>query len=386
MRQRYCNKEIAEAKNVRFEKKMYRLLRTWVKNNPDKALLQFDQSLDEYLANNALRDYFLCTETPLRKLLLNRFVADHLGRTITKVYFDQVTGDPVFSPSEQRLYNLARRMSCEKMHIPFRSIHPLKQTEAGDNADIETYPLESEVRYNSGNHFTSRPANAHVFDENSKQSLAKSEGNLQVMFQRGFLVDRLQDIKHLTASIAHTNETSLQFFVICSRHSIKEGHFGTSLVIMDPKKPDFPQRVLICDTLLKELPQHPRWWNHFIAEYTHVFGDGVAEIIEDISHPLQKVNVKGDDPYNHDWDCPYYALSMTLALADLTKTNPELMAKESTIAIHDAMKTFMRDYYGSNKQIKDRAGIKKANKLKRWNSGRLVFKTFTHEIGSSMHT
>ncbi|MDN3550184.1 hypothetical protein [Mucilaginibacter aquaedulcis] len=374
MKQRFCSKEITEAKNIRFENKMFKFLLRWVKANPEKALLQFDQSLDEYLANNALRDYFLSIDAPLQQLLKNRFVADHLGRSAKNVYFDEVTGDPAFAPTEQRLYNLARRMSCETMHIPFRSIHPDKQTESGDNAAVDSYPCESEIRYNSGNHFTSRPANAHVFDENSKRGLTQSERNLHVLFQRGFLEDRLHDVKNVTKSIAYANETSLQFFVICSRHSLKEGHFGTSLVIMNPKNPDFPHRILICDTLLKELPHHPRWWNHFIAEYTNVFGGGIAEIIEDISHPLQKVNIKGDDPYRHDWDCPYYASSMTFALADLVKTNPDLLAKESSSVIHDAMKNFMPDYYAPNKQIKDRAAIKKANKLKRWNSGKLVIK------------
>lgn len=272
-------------------------------------------------------------------------------------------------------------MESERMHVPFRSVHPNKQTEAGDTADISTYPVDSEeIRYNSGNHFTSRPANGNVFAENSKRCTAKSGGNLHVLFKGGYLEERLQDIKEYTAGLHHDGETQLQFFVIYSRHSAKEGHFGTSLVVMDPASPDFPLRVLVCDTLLKELPQHPRWWHHFIAEYSHVFGDAIAEIVEDLSHPLQKVNIKGDDPYHHDWDCPYYAASMADALADLVRNNTELILQGTTADIYNAMKDAMPDYYHQNLEIKDRAAIKQINRLKRWESGRDVIKGMVLEI------
>ncbi len=368
-------KEIAEAANRCFEREVYRFLRAWVHEHGDKTLLQFDQPLDEYLANDALRDFFLNTQRPIEQLLKNRFIACHLGRRVKRVYFDPVNGDPMLAPTEQRIYNLARRMDSERLHIPFRSVHPNKQTEAGDTADISNYPPDSEeIRYNSGNHFASRPANGNVFDENSRHCMAKSADNLHVLFKRGFLEDRLHELKALTAEMHEAGEQRPQFFVIYSRHSPAEGHFGVSLVIIDPAHPDFPQRVMVCDTLLKELPLHPRWWNHFIAEYSHVFGDAIAEIVEDLSHPLQKVNIKGDDPYRHDWDCPYYAASMADALACLVKNNPELMLNGSLADVHQAMKALMPDYYQWNQQIKDRPGIQLANRLKRWNSGRELIK------------
>jgi hypothetical protein len=143
---------------------------------------------------------------------------------------------------------------------------------------------------------------------------------------------------------------------------------------MDPINPDFPKRVLIGDTLLKELPHHPRWWNFFVKEYTNVFGDAIIEIMEDLSHPLQKVNIKGDEPYRHDWDCPYYVASMTHALTDLVKSNFGLVLHGSTSEIHQGMKAFMPDYYGTDRLIKDRPNIIFANREKRWNSGNLVLK------------
>jgi hypothetical protein len=381
MKQRTCTKEIAEAANSSFEGEVYHFLRTWVQNHEDKTLLQFDQPLDEYLANDALRDFFLNTSHPIQQLLKNRSIACHLGRRVRSVYFDPISGDPLLASTEQRIYNLARRMDSEQMHVPFRSVHPNKQTEAGDTAEISTYPTESgEIRYNSGNHFTSRPANGNVFDENSKRCTAKSAGNLHVLFKRGFLEDRLQDVKALTAAMHEAGETQPQFFVIFSRHSLIEGHFGTSLVIMDSANPDFPRRVLVCDTLLKDLPHHPRWWHHFIAEYSNVFGDAIAEIVEDLSHPLQKVNIKGDNPYRHDWDCPYYATSMADALADLVKNNPDLLLNESVHEIHNAMKAIMQDYYQPDHEIKTRPAIQQANRLKRWKSGREVIKELVSEI------
>jgi hypothetical protein len=140
---------------------------------------------------------------------------------------------------------------------------------------------------------------------------------------------------------------------------------------MDPANADFPQRVLICDTLLKELPHHPRWWNNFMTEYTNVFGEAIVELIEDLSHPLQKVNILGDDPYLHDWDCPYYAASMADALADMVLNQRQLLLNGSTAEIHKAMKTAMPDYY-IDQQVKDRPGIRLANRVKRWESGRRV--------------
>jgi hypothetical protein len=273
-------------------------------------------------------------------------------------------------------------MDSERMHVPFRSVHPNKQTEAGDIADISTYPVESEeIRYNSGNHFASRPANNNVFDENSKRCTAQTEGDLYVLFKRGFLEDRLLDVKEHAAALHHAGISQLQFFVIYSRHSLKEGHFGVSLVIMDTANPDFPKRVMVCDTLLKDLPQHPRWWNHFIAEYSNVFGDAIAEIIEDLSHPLQKVNVKGDYPYRHDWDCPYYAASMADALAALVKTDPELLLSGCINDIHNAMRDYMPDYYQHDREIKNRYDIQTANRLKRWKSGHEAIKDLIIETG-----
>ncbi len=379
----YCTytKEIAEAVNNRFEGEVQKFLRTWVQNHEDETLLRFDQSLDEYLANDALRDFFLNTRHPIQQLLKNRAIACHLGRRVRSVYFDPITGDPLLAPTEERIYNLARRMDSERMHVPFRSVHPNKQTEAGDTADIRSYPEGSEeLRYNSGNHFSSRPANGNVFDEHSRGCMAKSAGNLHVLFKRGFLEDRLHDIKMLTAEMHEAGETQLQFFVIYSRHSPEEGHFGTSLVIMDPATPDFPKRVMVCDTLLKDLPHHPRWWLHFIAEYSHVFGDAIAEIVEDLSHPLQKVNIKGDNPYRHDWDCPYYATSMADALADLVKGNPELLLNGSASDVHDAMKAIMQDYYHPDREIKTRADIQQINRVKRWKSGRELIKDLVVEV------
>ena len=377
----HFTKELAETANGIFTQKLCDFLRLWVHNHEDKTLLRFDQTLDEYLENDALRDFFLNTQHPIQKLLKNNFIACHLGRRVKAVYFDPITGDPLLALHEQRIYNLARRMDSERMHVPFRSVHPNKQTEAGDTADISTYPSAcEEVRYNSGNHFTSRPANGNVFNEHSKSCIAKGEGALHVVFKRGFLEERLLEIKTLATEMHNEGETQLQFFVVCSRHSPQEGHFGTSLVVMNPVNPDFPQRVMVCDTLLKELPHHPRWWNCFIAEYAHVFGDAVTEIIEDLSHPLQKVNIKGDDPYRHDWDCPYYATSMADALSDLVHTNPDLLLNGSTNDIHNAMKDVMVDYYLPGHEIKDRAGIQQANRLKRWTSGRELIKDLVMEI------
>jgi len=83
------------------------------------------------------------------------------------------------------------------------------------------------------------------------------------------------------------------------------------------------------------------------------------------------VNVKGDDPYRHDWDCPYYVASMTGGLADLVKYLPELLLTGNVADIHGAMKRMIPDYYQTDGTIKDRLNIKEANPLKRWHSGRL---------------
>ncbi|MET1057686.1 MAG: hypothetical protein ABWY16_20390 [Pedobacter sp.] len=384
MEPKICIKHVAEAANRRFEREIQRFLRSWIQFNGDLTLLRFDQTLEQYLENDALRDFFLHTAHPIQAILENKCIARHLGRRVEVVHFDPLSGDPLLSRTEQRIYNLARRMDSEQMHIPFRSVQPNKQTPAGDTADINTYPAGSEeIRYNSGNHFTSRSANGNVVDQHSKRCTAKSEGNLHVVFKRGFLEDRLKEVRELTAVLGEAGETQVQIFVICSRHSPQEGHFGVSLLVMDPSRPDFPCRVMVCDTLLKELPQHPRWWNHFITEYTQVFGEAIIEIVEDLSHPLQKVNVKGDEPYRHDWNCPYYAAAMAEALADLVKVSPELILNGNIAEIHNAMKTFMPDYYLQDNELKDRTGIQTINRLKRWMSGRNLIKQLVAE-GSRM--
>jgi hypothetical protein len=381
MEQSACTKDVAEAANHSFEKEMSEFLRAWVRDHGDQTLLQFDQTLEEYLENDALRDFFVNIQHPITHLLKYDFIACHLGRGIENVYFDAVNGDPLFARAEQRIYNLGRRLDSERMHVPFRTVQPDKQTEMGDTADISTYPLHSEeIRYNSGNHFISSPANGNVFDENRKRCISKAEGSLHIIFRRGFLEDRLQEVKETSSALFYLGEHQLQFFVIYSRHSPEEGHFGVSLVIMDPAKPEFPKRVLVCDTLLKELPHHPRWWHHFIAEYSNVFGDAIVEIIDDLSHPLQKVNIKGDEPYRHDWDCPYYAVSMAEALADLVKSKPELLLNGCSSDIHYAMKEAMPDYYEPHFEIKSRVAIRQANQVKRWESGRILIWDLLAEI------
>lgn len=363
-------KERAVSANNHFENHLYLFLKAWARSADE-----------DYLATVALRDFFLLTAYPLQALLAQALIAGHLCRSACDVYFDPVTGDPMLACAEQRIYNLARRVDDERQHVPFRSVQPNKQTEEGDIADISTYPLDSAaIRYNSGNHFSSRPANGNVFEEHSRHSSAKTNNHLFVLFRRGFLTDRLHDVKAITAAMRESGETQPQFFVICSRHAAQEGHFGASMVIMDPANPDFPKRVLICDTLLKELPQHPRWWHFFVAEYSQVFGEAVAELLEDISHPLQKVNIKGDEPYRHDWDCPYYVASMTDALAELAITNSALLIKGSAAEIHQAMKSLMPDYYHKDALIKDRANIQSVNREKRWNSGCNLMSEMLSEI------
>ncbi|QEC74716.1 bromodomain-containing protein [Mucilaginibacter ginsenosidivorax] len=381
MEQRIFTLEQAEIANFQFDLQVRNFLLGWIRENDDCMSLRFDQSIAEYLANNALRDFFLNTRQPVVRLLKNRAVAGHLGRTAEHVYFDPVTGDPLFASSEQRFYNLARRLNSEQIHIPFRSVHPGKQTETGDTADINSYPTGSEqIRYNSGNHFSSRPANGNVLEENGRRCMAKSKDNLHILFKRGFLEERLNDIKTLAADLHQNGKRNLQFFVICSRHSPREGHFGASLVIMDPAIPEFPKRVMVCDTLMKELPHRPGWWNHFIQEYTNVFGDAIAELIEDVSHPLQKINNRGDEPFRHDWDCPYYVASMAEALAELVTNCPGLLLNGSAWEIHGAMKKIMPDYYLATQEIKDRITIQQINRLKRWNSGREVIRHWVTEI------
>ncbi len=378
-----CAEAKALAANLGFEQEMHQFLRTWVQQEEDKTLLRFERPLLEYLAEDALRDFFLNTPHPLQQLIKVPQIAAHLGRGINEVYFDVESGDPLLSPTERRIYNLARRMDSELMHVPFRFIQPNKQTETGDDADITTYPVDSEeLRYNSGNHFTSRSANNIVFDELSKRCKAKTAEQLTIFFEYGFLEDRLQDVKAITAAMHNAGETQLQYFVIYSRHSPQEGHFGVSLVVMDPAQPDFPVRVLVCDTLLKQLPHHPRWWHHFVAEYSNVFGDAIAEIIEDLSHPLQKVNIKGDNPYRHDWDCPYYAASMAGALADLVKANSAFLLNGQLAEIHLAMKSLMPDYYHANLELKTRAEIQQVNRLKRWQSGSNMINSLADEVNA----
>ena len=380
------SKEDAMAENDRFDKVVIAFLLSWVNELPGHTVLQFGQPLAVYAANDILQDFFLTKQHAFVQLLTSPSIVSHLSRPAEKVYFDLESGEPLMSLTEQRIYNLSRRLESETMHIPFRSIHPKKQTELGDIAPVSTYSASSEeLRYNSGNYFASRPANALVFDENSKRCVAKEITDLHILFKRGYMEDRLQEVKTLTTEIGENGESQLQFFVICSRHSVKEGHYGVSLLIMDPGAPDIPVRIIICDTILKDLPHHPRWWNHFIAEYKHVFGDEVTELLEDLSHPLQKVNITGDIPYRHDWDCPYYAASMADALADLVKYQKELLLSGSVSEIHDAMKEQMPDYYHPDRQIKDRHEIRAANRLKRWNSGKYAIEELLGNIRYIRH-
>ena len=360
----------ANERNMAFESEVSSFLSAWmIRQNKPEILTSHSQSRS-YLGYGALRDFFSISGNPMGELLDVDSIFNHLNRAEHLVYFDPISSDPLFSRAEQRIYNLARRLDKAEINIPFRSVQVNKQTEFGDIAEICTYPSDSEeLRYNSGNHFASRPANGNVFVQNSEHCKLKSDRNLHILYKIGFLEDRLQEIRSFNHTSDNKGHNQPVFFVICSRHSINEGHFGTSLVVMDPHLPEIPRRILVCDTLLKQLPHHPRWWHHFLSAYSNVFGYAVNEFIEDLSHPLQKVNVKGDDPFRHDWDCPYYAAALANALSELVITNPELLLYGSTSEVHQSMCQFMPEYYYSTGEIKPRSEIQISNRKKRWNSG-----------------
>ncbi len=92
-------KEFAEAANSLFEYEIYKFLKRWTRYHPDKTLLRFNRPLDEYLAQDALIDFFLHSKKPLLKLLNTRAIANHLGRAADVVYFDPITSDPLLAPT-----------------------------------------------------------------------------------------------------------------------------------------------------------------------------------------------------------------------------------------------------------------------------------------------
>jgi hypothetical protein len=72
MEPKICIKHVAEAANRRFEREIQRFLRSWIQFNGDLTLLRFDQTLEQYLENDALRDFFLHTAHPIQAILENK--------------------------------------------------------------------------------------------------------------------------------------------------------------------------------------------------------------------------------------------------------------------------------------------------------------------------
>ena len=372
MQKQRSKKYQATTANNGFDIAVKHFLRKWIESN---ALAADTDSLEDFINNGALREFFKRTDEPFQALLTDKTIARHLCRTHHEVYFDPETKEPLLSPYETRIYNLAAHR--QDFGIPYRFIPLSRQGNHGDRAQEHELPENKQDRdMDIGDLFATRRADVRVIDTMHRELqhvITARHKNVHVT-KDIFMEDGLKGAVAITQIMHDAGQKKPQFFVLQHRYAMEpvgERHFGAALLIMDPENPKKPKRIIFFDTFAL-----PGWLKEFGERVERVFDSEIREKIEIGSHLLQEDN-KGSDPTKFDVNCSFYTRSIARALITLAQDHPHLLFSAPVDKIHEAMKSKMHDYYLPNNEQKPREEIQVTNLHKRWNIGRSVLLKLT---------
>lgn len=378
LRKRAYSLEQARQQNTQFDEQVKAFLRDWLrKGSPEGADMEIHlQAIEEFINGGALREYFKRHENPFQKLLANRLIAKHLYRRHHQVYFDPTTHEPELSQFESRIYNLSAHR--QHLQIPYRFIPISRQGSNGDRATKEELAPELQGKDNDiGDYFATRRADETVVKTmHSHLKKVVKGGHKHIHFiDTHYMPDALKAVAEGVQTALSLGKHQPQFFVLQSRYRPEgmDRHFGAALLIMDPKYPNNPKRIIFCDTV-----NLPGWRPLFGDMIRDVFGAEAEQIIEVASHPLQGLN-REPNIAAHDINCSFYTHAMAYALLRLAQKQPQLLLKGTIEKIQGAMKGSMQDYYERSGSEKASDVIRRTNLHKRWNIGhsmllRLPFK------------
>ena len=364
--------EQAEVANEAFDLAVKQFLREWMEQGT-VSTTHIDESGDaeEFIEHGALRSFFKHRDDAFERLLEQPPIARHLLRPITEVYFQGDAYEPLLARFEKRIYNVAAHR--ENLEVPFRYSPISRQGTHGDTIPL-TDATDEHYREDIGVYFGTRRTDNTALSILAHQlrweAVAPSELPIHVVTE-GYMRDSLQRVRTMTEQLGEQGDTQFHCFVIQRRHAADDRHLGTALLVMDPQRPDLPQRIIFCDTLR---PDHqPPWWDKFKDKIDAVFPQPAGEApasdkLEDGGVKLQRLH-DGVPVRHQDIDCAFYTSSMCRALIQLVKADPNLILSGPIEKVVSQMTARMPEYYEQPDQPKEPTTVRMVNVVRRWNTG-----------------
>ena len=363
----------AQLANAAFDNVVRQFLRHWLDAGTVSGLhAETKQDVNDFIETGALRSFFKHHDDALERLLTDESMAAHLLRPAGEVFFEPDAYEPLLSRFERRIYNLAAHR--EHREVPFRYCPPSRQGDFGDTPDQSQLPSEV-IREDIGTYFGTRRSDITALnilvDQLRRETLRPASWPVIVVTE-GYMTESLQRVRSLTEEAADNGDGQLHCFVIQRRHAHDDRHLGAALLVMDPARPDLPQRVIFCDTLNPN--GTPPWWNKFKGKVNAAFPqpDGqppASDRLEDGGVNLQRLH-DGVPVRHQDIDCAFYSASMCRALIQLAQQLPDLIQHGSINDIVSEMTARMPEYFDAPNQPKDPVLVREVNVIRRWNTGR----------------
>ncbi len=371
------SQEQAEQANQAFDDAVRQYLHDWIENStvhdteksPDS-----EHDAEEFIEHGALRTFFKHYDDALEMLLERNEIARHLLRPGNEVFFEPDAYEPLLAKFERRIYNLAAHR--EHLEISFRYSPTSRQGTYGDSVGLADMP-PGEAKEDIGLYFGTRrsdPTALNILGDQLRREASRSTALPLHVITEGYMEESLRDIKQATEHLRDAGDERLHCFVVQRRHAVDDRHLGAALLLMNPGRPDEPQRIIFCDTLNPD--GRPPWWNKFKRYVDTVFprpeGDTpVSERVEDGGVKLQRLH-DGVPIRHQDIDCAFYTASIAHALIRMALQSPELILHGSIDAVVGQMTGWMPEYFEQANASKAPEVVRQVNVLRRWETGRQV--------------
>jgi hypothetical protein len=350
------------ADRARFERTISRFLKAVSKYSlsPKSTFNLLPQSSPLTLA-----EFFETTPRPLAVLMRISGLKRYLCRPLSEVEFTDKSYTPIFSQSEQRIYNLA---AAQNEFVPYR--YSRKITASGDSIPPEP------GKENIGHYFGTRRCDNSVTDILMGMLEAEAENQnsilpVHVMNRFGKTIPEC-----LRYATQHTKATAQnpQCYIIQRRHGLGgDGlHFGTLLAILSGNENRAPLRLIFFDTIRLASGCSP-WEQGFKDEIDGVFqssivGSRVSEMAEDGGVNLWRPR-DNTEMRDRDIDCSFYTFVMARALIQIACTEPDLLLNGSVDQIRTVMTGLMPEYFVSANNQKSPDKVREAGIVFRWQMG-----------------
>lgn len=370
----HYSREQADQANRAFDDSVRHYLRHWIEQGTASGVdrsHECESDTEDFIEHGALRSFFKHHDDALERLLEQDTIARHLLRPCTEVYFQPDAYEPLLARFEKRIYNLAAHR--EHLEVSFRYSPTSRQGTHGDSIGLDDLP-PGEGKEDIGLYFGTRRSDETALNLLARQLRREalfSTGLPIHVVTEGFMEDSLRSIRTTTEQLRETGDQQLHCFVVQRRHAADDRHLGAALLLMNPERPDQPQRVIFCDTLNPN--GQPPWWDKFKRYVDVVFpqpagSPAVSGRLEDGGVNLQRLH-DGVPVRHQDIDCAFYTASIARALIQIARLSPELILDGSIDALVHEMTQRIPEYFAQPNVPQAPALVREVNIIRRWQTG-----------------